>query len=384
MPIEDFFKYQRRRINPFKGLVIDVPTWADAHNYHRDQQRLHAISMHRYGIVAGLEVVAWNPADSSVVIYPGIAVDSDGNLIVVSETQRFYIKTEESGTAYIVIEYSEIPQEMTQSLDGEKAEPLYIMEAYRIGEQRQPPAEPCMELARVTIAGENAVIRDAQNPLNPGSSEIDTRYRPLAGSWQRGQIALALVDQPSSMRHQEGVLNLVQAINQSTDYRAHFKGTVGLGGEIRDCDLLCMCGSDEFTLTQDQETVLLNFLSRGGVLLGEACREEGQEAKAFGQAFASLAQRLGRNLRSVDRGHAVLKIHHLFAAAPVGLGGPVMLMEDQGMLYSDGDFGCMWAGGKGAKPMPREAIREALELGVNIALYAHERAHYHALRIHAK
>ena len=118
--------------------------------------------------------------------------------------------------------------------------------------------------------------------------------------------------------------------------------------------------------------------------LAETCHEEGQEAKAFSQAFASLAQRLGRNLRSVDRGHPILKIHHLFAAVPSGLAGPAMLMEDQGMVYSDGDFGCIWAGGRGDRPMPREAIREALELGVNIAVYAHERAHYHALRILAK
>ena len=131
MPLEDFFKHQRRRVNPFKGLVIDVPTWADAHNYHREQQRLHAISMHQCGIVTGLEVLGWNPPDNSVVIYPGIAVDPDGNVIVVSEPQRFYIKTEESGTAYIVVEFREIPQEITQSIDGEKTEPLYIMEAYR-------------------------------------------------------------------------------------------------------------------------------------------------------------------------------------------------------------------------------------------------------------
>lgn len=384
MPVEDFLKSQRKRVNPFKGLVIDVPTWADAHSYHRDQQRLHSISMHRCGIVVGLEVVAWNPPDSSVVVYPGIAVDPDGNVIVVSEAQRFHIRTEESGTAHIVVEYSEIPQEMTQSLDGEKAEPRYIMEAYRLGEQRQDPTRPFMELARVAVAGEKAVIRDAQNPLSPGPNEIDSRHRLLAGPWQRGQIAVALLDESDSMRHLEGLLNLVQAINYTTDYRAYFKGSVGLGEEIRDCDLLCMCGSGGLPLTQEQETVLSNFLSRGGVLLAETCHEEGQDAKAFSQSFAALAQRLERNPRVVDRGHPILKIHHLFAATPSGLDGPAMIMEDQGMVYSDGDFGCIWAGGRGNKPMPREAIREALELGANIAVYAHERAHYHALRILAK
>ena len=384
MPLEDFLKAQRRRVNPFKGLVIDVPTWADAHSYHRDQQRLHSISMHRCGVVTGLEVMAWNPPGNSVVIYPGIAVEPDGNVIIVSGAQRFYIRTEESGTAYIVVEYSEIPQEMTQSLDGGQAEPAYIMEAYRLGEQRQPPGGPFIELARVKVTGKKAVIRDAQDPLTPGPNEIDNRYRLLAGSWQRGQIALALHDQPSSICHEEGILDLVQAINQTTDYRAYFKGRVGLSEEIRDCDLLCACGSDELSLTQEQETVLSNFLSRGGVFLAETCHVEGQRAKSFSQSFASLAQRLGRNLRTVGRGHPLLKIHNLFAVTPSGLDGPAMLMEDQGMVYSDGDFGCIWAGGKWDKLMPREAIRDALELGVNIALYAHERAHYHALRILAK
>jgi len=109
MPLEDFLKSQRRRVNPYKGLVIDVPIWADAHNYHREQQRLHALSMHGYGVVTGMDVVAWNPPDNSVVIYPGVAIDPDGNVIVVTEPQRFNIRTEESGIAYVAVEYSEIP-----------------------------------------------------------------------------------------------------------------------------------------------------------------------------------------------------------------------------------------------------------------------------------
>ncbi|MFW6125638.1 MAG: DUF4159 domain-containing protein, partial [Chloroflexota bacterium] len=359
----------------------DVPTWADAHNYHRDHQRLHAVSMHGYGVVTGLAIVAWNPPDNSVVIYPGVAVDPDGNVIVVTEPQRFQIRTQENGTAYVAVEYSEIPQQMTRSLDGESEEPHYILEAYRLNEQRQPPSGRFLELARIALGGDNAVITDPVNPLAPGLNEIDARFRRLAGPWERGRITMAYVDDPASLRHQEGLFNLAQAINRSTEYRAHLKGAVGLGGEIQECDLLCMCGSDEFTLSADQATVLSNFLGRGGVLLGEACHPEGQSARGFSQAFAALAQTLGRNLRAVDWGHPVLKICNLFATPPAGLDGPAMLMEDRGMLYSDGDFGCAWAGGRPDRPLPRETIREALELGVNIAVYAQQRVHYHAIRI---
>jgi len=381
MPIEDFIRYQRKRINPFKGLVIDVPIWADAHNYHRDQQRLHAMSMHQHGIVTGLEVVAWNPPDNSVVIYPGIAVDHEGNTIVVSEPQRFYIKTDKVGTAYIAIEFREIPQEVTPSSDGEKAEPRYILEAFLIAEQRKLPAGPTIELARVAIEDKKAVIMDARDPLDPGPNEIDTRYRSLSGPWQRGQIALALVDLPGCTSHQEGILNLAHAINRSTNYRADFLEPIGLDEEIRDCNLLCMCGSREFTLSKDQEKVLSNFLDRGGLLLGETCHEGGVDAKVFSQCFASLANTLGRKLQTVDRSHLLLRQHHLFASVPVGLNGPALLVEDEGMLFSDGDFGCIWAGGSAEKPMPRDVIRDALELGTNIAIYAHQRMRYHALKI---
>ncbi|MFQ5873060.1 MAG: DUF4159 domain-containing protein, partial [Dehalococcoidia bacterium] len=354
MPLEDFFKVQRKRINPFKGLVIDVDTWADAHNYHRDQQGLHAMAMHQHGMAVGLEVLSWDPPDSSVVIYPGLAVDREGNTIIVSEAQRFYLKTEESGIAYITLEYREIPQEPVQSSAEEKTEPMYIMEAYRIEERRQRPDESGLELARIVIEGEGAVIKDATDPLNPGANEIDTRYRLAAGPRPRGYVTLALLAGPGWMRHQEGILNLVNVIDQSTDYRACFKGPVDLAEEIM--DLLCMSGSEGFQLTKDEQKVLSNFLGRGGVLLGEACPEGGQEAKeqakAFRQAFGNLSQRLGGNLRSVERGHPLLKIYHLFSQTPAGLDGPALVTEDQGIIYSDGDYGCLWGGGRGGKPVP--------------------------------
>jgi len=34
---------QFRRINPYPGLMIDAAAWRDAHEYHRDQVRLHVL-----------------------------------------------------------------------------------------------------------------------------------------------------------------------------------------------------------------------------------------------------------------------------------------------------------------------------------------------------
>lgn len=386
MALQNLAKFQMKRLNPFKGLIIDVPTWADAHNYHREQQRLHAMAMHQPGIVTGLEVVAWSPPDSSVVIYPGIAIDPDGNTIIIAEPQRFYLQTEESGTAYLIIQYREIPQERTQSLGEEKAQPLYVLEAYRMEERRQLPTEPYIELARVHLASGNTTIKDTENPSNPASNEIDTRYRTVSGPRPLGEIAIGLVHYPAAgfgegwERHQSGIANLVQAINRNTNYRAEFKGSVKLSDEINDCDLLYMAGCQEFQFTDAEERALLNYLDRGGVLFGEAC-SEGGETRAFSQSFNSLCDRLGRSPRAVELGHPLFNVYHLFAIPPAGVNGQAVILEDKGVIYSDGDYGCVWSGGRKNKSMPRDVIRSALELGINIAVYSQQQKHYHALKI---
>ena len=63
----------QRWINPYRGLVVDVPTWTDAHEYHRVQQRLHGLSMHIPGVVSGLDVIADEPPGAAVTVYPGVA-----------------------------------------------------------------------------------------------------------------------------------------------------------------------------------------------------------------------------------------------------------------------------------------------------------------------
>jgi len=385
---QDFSKIQRKRLNPFKGLVIDVPIWVDAHNYHRDQLKLHAMTLHEHGIVAGLEVLAWNPPDNTVVIHPGVAMDSEGNMIVVLSPQRLNVNTGEKGTSRIVIEYSEIAQDRKNIPGESKEQPLYLMEAFRIEEQRQRPDESCLELARIITGGKGAPIKDASDHSNPAPNEIDMRYRLAAGSRSKGYVGLGVLNTPGWMCHQEGILNLVKSANHNTDCHIRFKGAVDLADETSGYDLLYLCGTEDFQLKKDQENVLSRFLDRGGVLLGEACSEGGpqtkEQTKTFRQSFAGLAQRLGRRLKSVERGHPLLKAHYIFSSVPAGLDGPTLMVEDQGMLYSDGDFGCIWAGGKADKAASRETIRDAIELGINIAVYAYERTRYNALNLLVK
>ncbi len=175
MALNDIIKFQLKRVNPFQGLVIDADTWRDAHNYHRDQQRLHVLAFHKTGIVEGLEVTANKPADLSVIIHPGVAVDPEGNIIINSQEQRYQLQTSQKGVIYLVIQFREVPAEPYQPPEG--GQPTRILEAYRIEEREKLPAEPYLELARIDFDPSESAIRDAKSPAHPGKNGIDLRFR---------------------------------------------------------------------------------------------------------------------------------------------------------------------------------------------------------------
>jgi len=87
-----------------------------------------------------------------------------------------------------------------------------------------------------------------------------------------------------------------------------------------------------------------------------------------------LASRLGRQPARVDRAHALMVTRHVFAEPPQGGRATARLLEAGGLIYSDADYGCAWQGGTPNTALPRAAIRDALEFGVNLALYARARS----------
>ena len=321
MSLNDMINKPLRRLNPYRGLVIDVPTWSAAHDYHNTQRRLHAMSMHRPGVVTGLEVVGWNPTDSSVVIYPGVAVDHEGHTIIVAEAQRFQVQTDEAGTLHLVIEYREVADEMAHTGEDEEPQALYILEAYRLEGRLIIPEEDHIELARIEISGTGAAVLDAENALEPLPDEIDFRHRTVAGSRPLGQVGIGLVPLETTadgvVRHQPGALSLIRNINATTEYRAEFKGQINLNQEVTDCHILLMAGQEEFTLTESWEGSLRNYLDRGGIVLGECCGAiEAQQESPFQRSFRDMADRLGRPLVPIERRHPVFAPHTCFPGHP--------------------------------------------------------------------
>src|SRR4030042_595062 len=153
-------KLTLKRVNPFQGLIIDDAIWRDSHEYHRNHQRLHSLAIHGPGIIAGLEVIASQSPDLSIIINPGIGIDPAGNTIIVAKPQSYQILTRDAGTIYITMQFREIPTGPYQPPEG--GQPTRILEAYRIQERNNLPDEPYLELARIDFDPANKAISNAR------------------------------------------------------------------------------------------------------------------------------------------------------------------------------------------------------------------------------
>lgn len=393
MSIEDIIKkFQLKRVNPFQGLVIDADTWRDAHNYHRDQQRLHLLAFHQAGIVGGLDVVASSPADLSVNIQPGMAVDPDGNIVVVPQAQRYKLQSGKAGTVYLILQFREVPEGPYQPSDS--GQNTRILDAYKIEERDKLPAEAYLELARIDFEPADKSIRDAKSPAHPGKNEINLSFRqearpsavpiaaekpaapasvkpsepaPTAPAQPPATITIghAVLGDAASDLHLAGLRNLVNFLSDGS-ITASLMANMALDKDIKQCQIIYLTGNSRFEVTEEQQTSLGAFLKSGGVIFGEGCSEG---IKEFGLAFNQLASQLQCKLEVVPRGHPLLAARYVFAEVPRGAEAG-MLLQGGNMIYSGSDYGCAWQGGHDAEPLGREIIRSAFEIGANIAAYA--------------
>ena len=116
------------RIRAYDGLVLNAQTWSKAHQYHRQRQNIYYQSLYQPGIVYGLgisiidapkEVSAKYRALPWVKIHPGIAIDWEGNPIVVPKEVTFPLNppqnlTKTPLTVYLLINYRD-PETLTQN-----------------------------------------------------------------------------------------------------------------------------------------------------------------------------------------------------------------------------------------------------------------------------
>jgi hypothetical protein len=174
--------------------------------------------------------------------------------------------------------------------------------------------------------------------------------------------------------HAAGLQSLVRELRHAGQTVELRESALG-GSESEDAHLVYLTGQARLELGPSEREALGRLLERGAVVVGDGCTcgpRGDAGARDFAHSFTQICEDLGRHLEAVQRGHAALTGRHLFAVVPPGARENALLLSDAegGALYCDADYGCAWNGGAPERPLPRGAIRDALELGANLVTLA--------------
>jgi hypothetical protein len=307
MDLSSLTRFRLRRVNPYRGLVIDENTWAEAHDYHRDHVRLHTLAFHNAGVIDGLEVKPTPSQVGSVDVGTGVALDPEGNMLVVGQDRRVAFDNVEAGEVLIVISYLE--NRVNADAAAPRGAPANrIVESYKIEAVSKLPDTPCLELARVVWTGAEAAVKFAADADNPGPDEIDLRFRAVARTARPVAVGIGFVAGETAGPHLRGLSNLVREINSIGGYDAQFRGRLNLEQGTGGTDLIYLCAP----VASDAAVISLSsHLGRGGIVLADACSGNGNGALAKG--LRQLSEPLGLRLRAIEAGDPLLDTRYTFA-----------------------------------------------------------------------
>jgi len=360
-----------KRIAPVDGLAVTAQVWEEAHAYHRHRQRAHDLLRHGAGIVAGLEVIASDPPDSSVYVLAGIAIDPCGETIVLTEPVAYDVGTAR-GLLSLLLTYEE-SRPMIDREDG----PLYVHAQFGLA------AEPCLargsgvELARIRRLEGGAPILDARDAESPGTNELDLRFRRVTrcqglAAPEAASVAVCYTGEPLDTHRGHGARALARALRHAGCLIWVDDG-VPLSPGLAVYTLVYLVGQGDFRMSPDEVQALYSYLQGGGTLLVESCREGWIEgAPPADAAFSDLLTSMGIELVEVRPGHRLLGEPNLFAAVPPGFetDSTPQVWAGDGVILSTRDYGCLWQGVRRDRVPSREEIRTAIEWGENLVAYA--------------
>ena len=129
------------------GHMLDADTLTLEQEYFLDRHRTHNRLLHGAGVVCGLAVEPIEPPSTAVRVTPGVAIDSCGREIVLTEPVQLDLRvtatTGPSATVYVVIEYGELPVAATPAFgsDPQDVSPSRVREVPVLRVLSHEPAE---------------------------------------------------------------------------------------------------------------------------------------------------------------------------------------------------------------------------------------------------
>ena len=372
---------QRQQVRD--GLLLTAERWQRAHDYQRKRQNLHYQSINQPGIVCGLgvrvipapeEVAAQYRDNRWVQIQPGIAIDLEGNPIIVPHQINFRIATElkesEPVTVYLVAQYRD-PDRLGTSPDLD-----IVQETFRIDERSRPPERSEVELCRVLLrSSQQELLCTPADIFFPGYGDLDLRYRRQAQARPQGLVQIAQInsDDEDCSRN---FFNLTYLLRAVEDIYPSLKGAESVAQvtwdeDLHPYELLYLTGYQGLSLNNHQFSKLSSYLKSGGTLLVDAP----VESTELIQSVQAIAQHLKTPLKSLQearRDHPLRIKPFLFSALPMMNETRIQLLSSGGIILAIGNIGGSW-GLDEELQRSRADIRTAQELGINILHFAWKR-----------
>lgn len=357
-----------KRIKPADGMSVTADVWEEAHDYHRHQLRAVARLGLGHGILTGLTVIASDPADRSVYVTPGAALDGDGNLIVVSKPVAFNLANA-IGDVRLFLSFGESAPRLERLTQDDNA--LRVRQEYAIEAGDKPPSSAHVELARILRSAKTAPAMNPKDPAHPIENEIDARFRSAIGPGEARVLAVGIIQVGGPSPKAVAGINALARSAGKAGIRVAVDAAVPPGGALGKYGLIFILASGAFTLKADDMKGLYSALQGGATLVAEAAAGDGPAEAGLRDLF----QTLGVQLRELGPGHVLLSEPHVFGALPAGAAGAgALLASDNGVLFSLRDYATLWQGERAGGPASREEIRAGHEFGQNVLAWAGGRA----------
>lgn len=369
------------RLHVQDSLRINADRWLLAHNYHRQRQNLHYQALWEPGIVCGLGVKTIDPPDDAqskfkdrrwIEIQPGIAIDMEGNPIVVSpeedRTYRIAAPAPLEGTRLlqVVVRYVD-PDNLELDVNSDR-----VVERFRFDQRIGRLHDKDIELCRIELSPGETILSIPENPFEPGLNELDLRYRRRAQL--RPQIQIQVGEIAALSYQQLGcwqmLLNSLPGLHPSLHGQLASDpiDPVSLNA-LLNYDLIYVSGQTLLQWQEDGRTreweVLRQYLQAEGLLY--------VETNTVDSPLKTLLQQLTQTeLPSVPSNHPIKRHPFCFGQLPLEQEGPIELLYGGGVLLTQSLFAKAWSSDR----LPRHEIRAAQELGANVLYFAWQRRYF--------
>jgi hypothetical protein len=406
------------------GLLINAERWQQSHHYHRQRQNFQYQCLYQPGIVYGLGVtiVPDQPNGRLLRIQPGVAIDIEGNPIVVKEPVDFWLQSSseaaETLLVHLVLNYLDPDRRRNVSQAERMQESFELIEKTQLAPQD-------IELCRIQLTAAGRCIQIPENIFLPTFNQLDFRHRqyPQPQPQFHVQVGQILGNPTVDSTILNGWTDLIASVPAL--YPNLLGNPVVCSYDAKtitqvtqfDCQLLHLDYATALSLSELALQRLQNHISQGATVLitidfsdanllemldlyqelklanrdatrdrnlATSIREQLQgEFTAYEaditQRIASLETPLTSKfllppgiLNGIASDHPLRRQPFLFSQLPCQDRHPVYVQAWDGIVWMLGDLSQMWGLG-GTLDCPREVLRSAQEFGINLLHFAAQR-----------